>query len=77
MSTNPLPPDPEKMNDRRAQSAGEALKAFMLNTGTDEEDALADLLTNLRHWADRSAYDFENEQARADRNYAEETTDEH
>ena len=36
---NRLPPDPENMNDKRAAWAGAALLAFMLETGTDEEDA--------------------------------------
>ena len=54
-----LPPDPEGSNDRRAAWAAAALRAFMDATGTDEEDALGDLLADLMHWADRSNFDFE------------------
>jgi len=54
-----LPPDPEGMNDSRAEWAGAALSSFMMVTGTDEEDALGDLLADLMHWADRNGYDFD------------------
>src|SRR5438874_664600 len=53
-----LPPDPDGMNNSRAQWAATALSAFMDETGTDEEDALADLLADLMHWADRSSSAF-------------------
>ncbi len=36
-----LPPDPENMNDSRAEWAGLALSTFMQRTGADQEDALA------------------------------------
>ncbi len=55
----PLPPDPDGKNDDRAIWAGHAITAFREATGTDMEDALTDLLTDLMHWADRQDYDFE------------------
>ena len=48
--TRKLPPDPDTMNVSRAGWAGAALSTFMRETGTDEEDALGDLLTDLMHW---------------------------
>jgi len=54
-----LPPDPEGMNDKRAEWASRAITAFQDATGTEDEDALGDLLTDLMHWADRNQYDFE------------------
>ena len=53
-----LPPDPDGMNDKRAGWAGAALATFMKVTGTDEEDAVSDLLADLIHWCDRNNYDF-------------------
>jgi hypothetical protein len=54
-----LPPDPEGMNDDRAAWAEHAMAAFQVATGTDDEDALSDLLADLMHWADRAKYDFD------------------
>lgn len=68
-----LPPDPEGMNDERAVWAGSALTAFMRITGTDEEDAVGDLLTDLMHWCDRNSYDFGLALGRAEGHYAAET----
>lgn len=70
----PLPPDPEGMNDKRTLWAENSLVKFMSLTGVDREDSLADLLTDLMHWADRNEFDFQTELERAQRNYAEETT---
>ncbi|MBS0207756.1 MAG: hypothetical protein JSS27_02270 [Planctomycetes bacterium] len=71
-----LPPDPDGMNDSRAQWAGSALLAFMFETGTDLEDALGDLLADLMHWADRHNFDFDLALDRARSHYAEETAGE-
>ncbi|OWK39516.1 hypothetical protein [Fimbriiglobus ruber] len=68
-----LPPDPEGMNDKRSAWAGAAIAAFQETTGTDDEDALSDLLGDLRHWADRNNYDFEAASLRARCNYEAET----
>lgn len=43
-----LPPDPEGENDNRAEWAHRAILAFESATGTDREDALCDLLADLR-----------------------------
>lgn len=67
-----LPPDPEGMNERRARWAGVALAAFMAATGTDLEDAICDLIADLRHWADRNGQDFDHEADRGARHYAAE-----
>jgi hypothetical protein len=69
-----LPPDPEGMNDKRAAWAAIAIAAFQKATGTEDEDALCDLLADLRHWADRQGYDFEAASARANNHYEAETT---
>lgn len=68
-----LPPDPEGMNDSRAEWAEEALQTFMTRTGTDREDALGDLLSDLMHWADRNGTDFKAALRTADAHYHEET----
>jgi len=52
--TNTLPPHPENMNDHRVKWAAAALRCFQRETGTDNEDALTDLLCDLMHWCDRN-----------------------
>jgi hypothetical protein len=69
-----LPPDPEGVNDSRAAWASIAIQAFQAATGTDDEDALGDLLTDLMHWSDRNIYDFEAALCRAHEHYEAETT---
>jgi hypothetical protein len=71
--TRNLPPDPDNMNGSRAEWAGAALSAFMRETGTDQEDALVDLLADLMHWADRNGYDFDAALERARGHYEAET----
>jgi hypothetical protein len=71
--TRKLPPDPDNMNGARAGWAGAALSTFMTETGTDQEDALGDLLADLMHWADRNGYDFDAALERARGYYEEET----
>jgi hypothetical protein len=71
--TEKLPPDPEGMNDSRAEWAGKAIAALQLATGTDDADALGDLLADLMHWADRNDYDFEAALSRAQGHYEAET----
>jgi hypothetical protein len=73
-----LPPDPECMNDDRAKWADRAVEAFIMETLTDPEDALADLLGDLRHWADRHpeyCVSFDTADERGRQYYEEETTD--
>jgi hypothetical protein len=66
-------PDPEGMNDERAESAGKAITAFQDATATDDEDALTDLLADLMHWSDRAGFDFEQALERARCHYDAET----
>lgn len=74
MSKNkPIPPDPEGMNDERSEWAAAALVAFRKRTGTDQGDAVADLLADLMHYCDRHGMDFSHELARAEQHYGEET----
>ena len=68
-----LAPDPEGMNDRRADWAGSAVRAFQAATRTDDEDVLGDLLGDLMHWADRHDYDFDAAFDRARFHYEAET----
>lgn len=73
MTDQTLPTDPEGLNDRRAEWAEAALAAFILETGTDREDAPGDLLANLMHWCDRNQYNFEAALERARGDYHHET----
>ena len=68
-----LPPDPEGKNDRRAAWAGSAVATFMRITGTEKEDVVGDLLTDLMHWCDRHRHDFALALSRAEGHYAAET----
>lgn len=79
-----LPPDPDGQNDDRGQWAQAALDAFMDATGTDEGDALSDLLADFGHWLDRRGKEFHDlasgetvtlrsELRRAEMHYREET----
>jgi hypothetical protein len=72
--SKPLPPDPEGRNDDRAAWAAAALVSFQSETGTDDEDALADLLCDLMHWCDRNASDFETCMSTARMHYEAETS---
>lgn len=69
-----VPHDDDGRNDERSEWADQAVLVFRRRTGTDHEDALADLLGNLRHWADRHGFDFEKEAARGAQYYKDETT---
>lgn len=72
-----LPADPDGMNETRASCAQAAIDAFRDATGTDEGDALPDLLCNLMHWADRNPFDFDAMMIRAREHYASETKSPH
>jgi hypothetical protein len=56
-------------NTDRSQWALKAISAFRKATGTDMEDALADLLADLMHWSDRMGYQFDAELARGRGHY--------
>ena len=68
-------PDPDGKNADRAEWAETALRAFQEETGTDDEDMLADLLCDLMHWCDREGYAFKEALRRASSHYGEETRD--
>ena len=70
-----LPADPDGQNAERAEWAEMAIEQFENTTGTDREDALADLLCDLRHWADRNGLDWDAELNVAMGRYDEETTE--
>lgn len=77
--TFPLPPDPEGMNDDRAQWAQQAITTFAVTTGmagANEENItiLGDLLADIMHWCDRNDLRFEDVLAHARSHYQEETT---
>lgn len=69
-----LPADPDGMNDNRAGWAERAVAAFQYATMADDEDALSDLLADLRHWTDRNGQDWQAQLDRAMRNYEAETS---
>jgi hypothetical protein len=71
--TKLLPPDPEEMNDDRAEWAAAALRHFQCTTGTDYDDAIVDLLSDLMHWCDRNELDFEASMSIARMHYEAET----
>jgi len=72
-----IPGDPEKKNTDRAIWAGIAVAHFQDQTGTDDQDALSDMLCDLLHLCDRRAkepgFDFDKELARAKMHYQAET----
>lgn len=72
-ANKPIPPDPEEMNDERAQWADVAISAFQMMTRTDIEDAICDLTADLMHWCDRHGFDFDHELERGRNHYHEET----
>jgi len=76
MATKRLPPDPEEMNDDRADWAAAALSAFQAQTGSDLGDAVSDLLCDLMHWCDRNGISFRKELERARWHYDAETSPE-
>lgn len=71
------PPDPEEANHSRAVWAQTAVTEFQRSTGTEDGDALSDLLCNLMHLCDRRdtevGWGFAAALQRAQRSYAEET----
>jgi hypothetical protein len=70
-----LPPDPENMNEQRAEWARAAVIKFSNDTGSDAttDEALRDLLCNMRHYCDQNGWDFDEALARSTACYHEET----
>jgi hypothetical protein len=74
MKKDTLPPDPEKMNDSRAEWGASCIRHFQCTTGADFDDALCDLLCDLMHWADRNELEFDGQLSRARMHYEAETS---
>ena len=58
---NTLPPDPETMNEQRADAAGRSLDLFTRTFGEEDgggEQNLSDLLADLAHYCDRNELHF-------------------
>lgn len=74
-----LPPDPEEMNDDRAEWAAQAVDTFARATGMfdneDNQTILADLLCDIRHWCDRNDASFAGALQTAEMHYEAETQD--
>jgi len=54
-----LPPDPDGQNDDRAKWARHALLSFQGLVGTEDEDAISDLLCDIMHLCDREMDGYE------------------
>ena len=75
-----LPPDPDDMNDERAEWAAFAVDQFgeitkMHSAGEPSETILGDLLTSLMHYCDRQGIDFKTKLLVAEVNYDAETAE--
>ena len=56
-------------NADRAELAAAALRHFQRTTGTDDEDALGELLCGLMHWASANNFNFDAALCRARGHY--------
>lgn len=65
------------LNRNRAEWAANALDEFQRVCDTEVEDALADLLCDLMHYANQTHFNFDDELARAKRHFDEEMNDEY
>lgn len=61
-------------NETRATIAAGLIDIYKERTGADQYDALADLLSDVMHWADTQGLDFDDELRRARNNYESEAT---
>jgi hypothetical protein len=71
-----LPPDPDGINDKRAEWARRAVATFQRETGVEAALAVGDLLANLMHLTDREPErygTFKRNMRRAKDHYADET----
>lgn len=68
-----LPPDLDGDNGYRAALASTALRGYIRDTRCDDEDAIADLITSLMHYADRHDINFDAQLRQAENNYAVDT----
>lgn len=62
-------PSREEQNESRARSAEAALWEFRRHTGADVEDVVSDLLSDIMHWCDRHAQNFDTELRRGHEHY--------
>lgn len=73
----PLPPDDPDcepgMNEKRSEWALIAIDKFRQTTGTDDEDAVADLIGDIAHYCDRHGVIMDDELRRAKSMYHYET----
>ena len=77
--SNKFPPILATTNRDRATWAAYAMDTFEKETGIsgdDVQDTLSDLLADLMHWAEFSAYDFDTELERARWHFQAELADE-
>lgn len=65
-------PSHAETNEGRADAGQRALDAFADQTSTHEEEALGDLLANLRHLCDRNRIDWQELLVYVDRTHSDE-----
>jgi hypothetical protein len=75
MSKRKRIPDPDGQNKDRAIWAGVALAAFQSITGTDDCDAIKDLLCDLMHYCQQNGQDFDVALDAARHHHTAETTE--
>lgn len=70
-----VPPDPDNMNDLRAQWADDALVSFERDRGDQEKfvQNLANLLCYIGHWCDRNGLQLAKVWKMAAKRYSDET----
>lgn len=68
---------PEEKGMERLGRAQKIIDLYREDTGTDEETALTDLLTDLRHWAYGSDQDFDEARDRSERHFDAEIEEYH
>jgi hypothetical protein len=71
MSEEPNVEEAERI-ERAIAHAQSTLDFYKSITGDDEESALVDMLTDVRHWSHRNDIDFAIEDERAERMYDQE-----
>ncbi|MCU1223614.1 MAG: hypothetical protein JWQ42_1707 [Edaphobacter sp.] len=71
-----LPPDPDNLNDLRAQQADDTLVSFARQRGEDDDinlETLSDLLRRMGHWCDRNGFQLADAVRMAATSYSAET----
>lgn len=75
LKEDPEDPKGEGLNDDRSGWAEAALREFAMQTGSDLEDLVADLMGDLAHFCDRVGLDWQEQVQRGRLFYEEETAD--